>query len=370
MLSPALPIAICLTAYILVIAVICQRKLRGVSPWRRLLSMLFPASQLCLALFALSAAAAYGALPAPVVVVAVAGVACGPVDILLFRALRDACFRAQAAEQVRWLEGELATQELLRERSAHESEEADRIGQRIRVQLRAAEADLRARRALEAGESLDRAIDAAGGSRVRYCAHPAIDALVRLKAEDAHELGARFNAQLHAPLDLVLPSAEICAVFSNLIDNALAACRLVAQEERFIDVTARLWGHYFVVDVENSCTSDDSTRAVALSTGAPSAHSGDKGRLPAVFSAGEKPDAARPSRRANVRGVSGGEVPEAGFTCSSVSPAVPDIRTLHGWGCGIVDNIAARHDGRVSVESGQGRYHVRVILRLEGGDAR
>lgn len=110
MLSPALLIAICLTVYLLVIAVFCQRKLHGVVWWRRLLSLLFPTSQLCLVLFALGAAAAYAAPSAPVAVIAVVGIACGPVDMLLFQGLRDACFRAQAAEQVRELEDELTTQ--------------------------------------------------------------------------------------------------------------------------------------------------------------------------------------------------------------------------------------------------------------------
>ena len=77
MLSPALLIAIYLTVYLLVIAAFCQRKLHGVVWWRRLLSLLFPTSQLCLVLFALGAAAAYAAPSAPVAVIAVVGIACG-----------------------------------------------------------------------------------------------------------------------------------------------------------------------------------------------------------------------------------------------------------------------------------------------------
>lgn len=370
MFSPALSVAICLTAYLLVITVLCQRKLQGVIWWRRLLSLLFPVSQLCLVLFALGAAVAYSAPPAPVVAIAAVGIACGPVDMLLFQALRDACFRAQAAEQVRELEDELTTQKLLRERSAHESEEADRIGQRVREQLYAAETELRARRAVEAGENLDRAINAAGGAQARYCAHPAIDALVRLKAADARQLGVRFTTQLHAPLDLALPSAEICAVFSNLIDNALAACGVVAPDQRYVNVVARIWDRYFVVDVENSCVSGGSAHGVSAPAGAPAAASGNEERSPAALAASEKLEAASSSHRANVHRVANGEAPADEASASAlVSPAVPNVRALHGWGCGIVSNIAERHDGQVSIQNEQGRYHVRVILHTEGGDA-
>lgn len=366
MLSPALLIAICLTVYLLVIAVFCQRKLHGVVWWRRLLSLLFPTSQLCLVLFALGAAAAYAAPPAPVAVIAVVGIACGPVDMLLFQGLRDACFRAQAAEQVRELEDELTKQKFLRERSAHEGEEADRVGQRVREQLNAAEADLRERRAAEAGKNLDRAINAAGGSRARYCAHPAIDALVRLKLADARELGVRFVAQLNVLLDLALPSAEICAVFSNLIDNALTACRLVAPDQRYVSVAARIWGRYFVVDVENSCASDDS----ACDIPAPAVKSSGKDCSLAASVAGEKPETASSPHRANARRAANGEVPaDAASASVPASPAVPNVHALHGWGRGIVNNIAERHDGQVSVQNERGRYHVRVILHTEGGDA-
>lgn len=370
MLSPALLIAVCLTVYLLVIAAFCQRKLHGVVWWRRLLSLLFPTSQLCLVLFALGAAAAYAAPSAPVAVIAVVGIACGPVDMLLFQGLRDAYFRAQAAGQVRELEDELTMQKFLRERSAHEGEEADRIGQRVREQLYAAEADLRARRAAEAGENLDRVINAAGGSRARYCAHPAIDALVRLKLADARELGVRFAAQLHVPLDLALPSAEICAVFSNLIDNALTACRLVAPDQRYVSVAARIWGRYFVVDVENSCASDDSARDIPAPAGAPAVKSSGKDCSLAASVACEKPETASSPHRANARRVANGEVPaDAASASVPASPAVPNVHALHGWGRGIVNDIAERHDGQVSVQNERGRYHVRVILHTEGGDA-
>ena len=120
MFSPALLIAICLTVYLLAIAVFCQRKLHGVVWRRRLLSCCFPQASCvwCCSRWAplrpMRRVRAGGGD-------CVVGIACGPVDMLLFQGLRDACFRAQAAEQVRELEDELTTQRFLRERSAHEA---------------------------------------------------------------------------------------------------------------------------------------------------------------------------------------------------------------------------------------------------------
>ena len=352
---PKFPFVAFLTVYFLVITVLCLRKLHGVSLWRRICSLLFPASQLCLVLFALWCAAAYAAPPAPAIVLGVLAVACGPVDLLLFRALRDACFRAQAAEQVRELEDALAVQQLLRQRSAHEREEADRMRQRVLEQISAAEADLKAQHAAQASESLDRVIDAIGGAQARFCAHPAIDALIRLKAADARTAGIRMDVKLNAPLDLALPSAEVCAVFSNLVDNALAACAAVPQPERFVSVAARMLGRYFVVDVENSCAD------AAVSGAADVPCKGD-----ARGEAGSETRSADESVRANRRVK---RLRAASVALAPAPPATPDVSSPHGWGRGIIENIAGRHDGRVAVEREQGRYHVRVILRMDGGDA-
>ena len=136
---------------------------------------------------------------------------------------------------------------------------------------------------------------------------------MRLKAADAHEIGVRFAVQLHVPLDLALPSAEICAVFSNLIDNALTACRLVAPDQRYVSVAARIWGRYFVVDVENSCASDDPAHDIP----APAVKSSGKDCSLAASVAGEKPETASSPHRANARRVANGEVPADAASASA-----------------------------------------------------
>ena len=159
-------------------------------------------------------------------------------------------------------------------------------------------------------------------------------------------------------------------MFSNLIDNALTACRPVAPDQRYVSVAARIWGRYFVVDVENSCASDDSAHDIPAPAGVPAVKSSGKDCSLAASVAGEKSETASSPHRANARRAANGEVPaDAASASVPASPAVPNVHALHGWGRGIVINIAERHDGQVSVQNERGRYHVCVILNTEGGDA-
>lgn len=364
----------------LAVTVACMRYLQNARLWQKLLCLVFPASQFALVAFVLWCVVVYHAPAWLLATLTVLGVACGPVDVLLFRVLGSACGHFEAAEQVRELEGEVAAQAMVRERSAHERQEADAICRRIRTELEAAERDLRDRRASEAGESLGRAIGIIGSAASRACLHPAVDSLISVKARDANQAGVRFRTQLNVPADLAIPSAELCAVFSNLIDNALNACQAVPQGNRFVNITARIWGLYFVVDVENSCAQGGASREGApccqagantlfdeLSEGADTGCKtvADKGTT-ALGPAKTNPEAPAATQCASV--VEPRVEACAPRTCPS--RAVPDLSVLHGWGQGIVASIASRHKGQFTTQRNDGCYAARVILKIDGGEAR
>ena len=125
---------------------------------------------------------------------------------------------------------------------------------------------------------------------------------------------------------------ELCAVFSNLLDNALNACAQSPDGERRIEAAARLWGMYLVIDVENSyLRSKGQAETVGCSP------SGD---------AGSRRDAASP---------------------------FPDLSMSHGWGRGIVREVVRRHDGTFEAGVVDDVYRVRAILKQDravrdGGD--
>ena len=382
MISPIHVVAATLAAYLLVVTVASMRQLHGAFLWQKLLCLLFPVSQAALIAFVLWCIVAYHAPAWLLTALSVLAAACGPVDVLLFRVLGEACGHFAAAEQVRELEDEVATQAMLRERSAHERQEADAIRRRIRAELKAAEQNLLERHASKAGESLGRAIGIIGSASSRACQHPAVDSLIDVKALDAKQAGVRFQTQLNVPIDLAIPSVELCAVFSNLVDNALNACQAVPQASRFVNVTARRWGRYFVVDVENSCAENGAAcvdewerkaGAKALSSGQPELV-GEACEAAASNAPSAEVSAETATNEGAHRALAAlSRQPSRGFATAtrSLAPsrAVPNLSTLHGWGQGIVADIASRHDGQFTTQREGGRYTARVILKVDGGDA-
>ncbi|WP_294421481.1 GHKL domain-containing protein [uncultured Senegalimassilia sp.] len=324
-----------LAAYLLIVAFNFITKLRGARLMQKLLCMLFPLSQICLIAYPLACSAGYE-LPAGVyTTLVVLGIACGPVDLLLFRVLDQACRWFDSSNNVRMLQEQLQVQSALRQRSRRERDQVDELRDQLRERFEQARADLRADQAGKAGESLEEAVSLIGTRSPRLCQHPAVDALLEQKARTARDLGVRFRAELDIPADIKLPSVELCAVFSNLLDNALNACVESPEGDLRVEATARLWGMYLVVDVENSCP-----RSKGQGEGS--------GRPPLG-------DAARP-------GDGGG-----------ASGSFPDLSVPHGWGQGIVREVARRHDGTFEAGQVDGVYRVRVILKQDraaqdGGD--
>lgn len=323
-----------LAAYLLVVAFNFITKLRDARLMQKLLCMLFPISQICLIAFPLACSARYGLSAAVYVALIVLGIACGPVDLLLFRALDQACRWFDSSSKVNMLQEQLRVQSALRQRSRHERDQASALRDQLRERLEQARADLRAEQAGKAGESLEGVISLIGARPQRFCQHPAVDALLEQKARAASDSGVRFCAELDIPADIQLPGVELCAVFSNLLDNALNACAKSPDGQRRVEATARLWGMYLVIDVENSYLPPQ-----------------ERGRAASVPASG---------------GVGG---PGDGGAAGSF----PDLSVPHGWGQGIVREVARRHDGTFEAGQVDGMYRARVILKQDraaqdGGD--
>ena len=295
-----------LAAYLLVVAFNFITKLRSARLMQKLLCMLFPLSQICLIAYPLACSASYE-LPAGVYAsLIVLGIVCGPVDLLLFCALDQACRWFDSSSKVNMLQEQLQVQSALRQRSRRERDQA---------------------------------------SAQRFCQHPAVDALLEQKARAAKDSGVSFHAEIDISADIQLPGVELCAVFSNLLDNALNACAKSPDGERRVEAAARLWGMYLVVDVENSCPP-----------------SRERGRVEGVSATGGAGGSSRPPS---------GDVGHQGDD-GTASP-FPDLSVPHGWGQGIVREVARRHDGTFEAGKVDGVYRVRVILKQDraaqdGGD--
>ncbi len=158
-------------------------------------------------------------------------------------------------------------------------------------------------------------------AKVRRCGSKTIDALLALKALEAEGDSIAFSFSGEVPPDLHIDDLELCSVFSNLLDNALNAARSAQGEGRVVDVACSVKGAYLILRVANGAD-------------------GGASSLPKkVMLRG------RPAKRL------GGSAVFAGRS-------VPE----HGWGLRIVQDICARHDGELSLESEDGNRVVTTAV--------
>ena len=109
------------------IMAVLARRLRGVPPTRLLINLLFPFSQLCIVAFLFYYAIAYELPFWMFALVAVVGALCGPVDLVLFKALEESEKRELSRERVRLLEEQLQAQEQYLRRLSADIDEARRV---------------------------------------------------------------------------------------------------------------------------------------------------------------------------------------------------------------------------------------------------
>lgn len=291
-------------------------RLDAAKPYRRVLNMCYPLSQLALALFALVEGCLHGLPTVAVASVGALNIATLAYDAALLRRIVFAERDWLKAYRTLYLEEQVEAQQ----RHARERDSQAQRARKINDGMVEGLQDLRGM--LAAGDRpaaqawLAQAVDALAVHETSYCENPALDALLGAKAARCAELGIAWRVNVAVPDGLAVPNAELCAAFANLIDNAVNACeRLIAQGEgqrAFIEVDAVIAGGYASVRVRNACNGD------ARPAGA---HAG--------VAAGRK-----------------------------------SFDEEHGWGKSIVAVIASRHDGTFSTQACDGTYLAQLTLKV------
>lgn len=206
--------------------------------------------------------------------------------------------------------------------------------------------------AVAAREGLARTEEALPRFGGRLCAHPVVDALLKAKMAQAKERGAQLVVHAEVPADIGITDAELCAVISNLVDNALAAAVQAGAEEvagreqtasqggarheadapartvPTVTVRMRTTQGYLVLAVENPCTPEQTAAIDRL-----------------------KPRRMPPRLRHAYR--DGMDIGEASL--------LPE----HGWGLTIVRDLAERREGTLTLKQRDGMLRVDVILKLD-----
>ena len=82
--------------------------------------------------------------------------------------------------------------------------------------------------------------------------NPVTDVIVNDTRRRSLDLGIRFQAEFHYPEPGAYDAFDVGIILQNLLQNALEACGKVSEGERFIALTGKRKGRFFLIEVKNS----------------------------------------------------------------------------------------------------------------------
>ena len=82
--------------------------------------------------------------------------------------------------------------------------------------------------------------------------NPVTDVIVNDIRRRSLDLGIRFQADFHYPAQGAYDAFDVGIILQNLLQNALEACGMVSEGERFIVLTGTKKGRFFLIEVKNS----------------------------------------------------------------------------------------------------------------------
>lgn len=315
-------------------------KLRPYSSLRRNLVAVFPISQVAAALFLFF----YGATAAmPVwfyLVDVVACALCFVVDAVVYYYLDLAFKQGDLETKARILEDQALVQRHYYERLSMELGEAQRSRQDLKRALRDLESKLSSGDMVDVRSLFDSVILAPIFRDSRFCENRVVNALVSIKAGICADEAVDFDCSINVSEDMPVSTVDLCALFSNMLDNALQACLRLEEGKRRIKLRASQTAGVFVVTMENSCPT--------LSE--PASRGGEDERSVA--------DAWDLVRLVGIEGSQGSRRLGKGRLAESVVRA-------HGWGLRILKDMSERYDGSFNAvyeEDGVFRTSVMLIL--------
>lgn len=187
----------------------------------------------------------------------------------------------------------------------------------------------------------------------RLCAHPVVDALLKAKMAQAKERGAQLVVHAEVPANIGITDAELCAVISNLVDNALAAAVQAGAIE--------------AVDYKRAASQGGAQRETDSSAGTvPTVTVRMRTTQGYLVLAVENPCA--PEQAAAVGGLRPRHLPLFPHHTRRAE-AASDVAQLpeHGWGLSIVQDLAERREGSFTLEQQGDTLRANVVLKLDRG---
>lgn len=174
-------------------------------------------------------------------------------DVLLY-ALDMLRSQAALAERAAQQETMLAVQNTQYQQLTRHIQETAQASHDLRQQLRIVRGYLKEGRIRELEEYLGQYEQTLPPDVMEvFCRNHAVNTLVSYYAEEARKAEVDFSAQLRIPEHLCVSEPEVCAVFGNLLENALEACRHVTECAPFIRLRAEQEDGRIALVVDNTC---------------------------------------------------------------------------------------------------------------------
>lgn len=90
---------------------------------------------------------------------------------------------------------------------------------------------------------------------ISFCEDKVVNALIFSKKQEMDESGITFESKLNIPEDLPIKAIDFCSIFSNILDNAIAATKEVS-ENPYIKLESIVSKNYLLIRSENSISGE------------------------------------------------------------------------------------------------------------------
>ncbi len=214
---------------------------------------LLPVSQMAAEALVVHVVFDYGLVWYVLAIVLAVAVLCAVGDVALLRGLDVAVEKSRAEEEARLLEEQVALQESYYEALEAERAKAGRMREAFAEHLRDVRSSIERRERDATLGAVDEAAAVLIPAVQRYCGHQVVDALLVGKEAAFREMHASFSCTVSIPDDGEFSDLELCAVFSNLLNNAAHACADLPEGSRWVELKARMAQGNLVVRCENAC---------------------------------------------------------------------------------------------------------------------
>lgn len=171
-------------------------------------------------------------------------------DWLLFRSIGKLTKQVSDEAEARWYRDLLSQQENYYSYILADQENTARIRHDMRNQIQTAYALIHTGETESAQRQLTELTKLMDQSP-SYCRNPMTNAIINVKQLQCREYGIDLRIHCDVPENLDVHSIDLCSLFSNLLDNAIDAVRILPEKQRTISLFSAMEGDLFSVRCEN-----------------------------------------------------------------------------------------------------------------------